>query len=121
MNIQEQVVGSVTDFIKAGDTNDIALLDRVLHKNFQNVQDGFFEEEGIFVFSKDEYRKLVETRRFGGVARTLDVKRVDVEGNMAHVHVQLKSKFLMFNSLLTLCREGGRWWVLHNMPTIVKK
>ena len=106
MNIQEQVEGTVADFIRAGDTNDIALLDRVLHKNFQNVQDGFFEEEGVIVFSKEEYKKLVETRRFGGVPRALNVKRVNVKGNMAHVHVQLESEFLMFDSLLTLCREG---------------
>ncbi len=39
MNQTNQIEQAVKDFIKAGDTNDIQLLDRVLHKDYQNVQD----------------------------------------------------------------------------------
>lgn len=51
-----QVKETVTDFVRAGDTNDVTLLDQVLHTHFQNVQDGFFEEKA-FLFSQRKTTK----------------------------------------------------------------
>ncbi|MBA4055770.1 MAG: hypothetical protein C0490_13725 [Marivirga sp.] len=121
MTTLEQVKKTVADFVRAGDTNDVALLDQVLHVNFQNVQDGFFEEKGVFVFSKEDYKKLVETKRFGGAARTIEFESVDVSGKLAYVNVRLESKFLIFNSALLLGNEGERWTLLHNVPKIERK
>ncbi|HEU5289444.1 MAG TPA: nuclear transport factor 2 family protein [Cyclobacteriaceae bacterium] len=121
MTTQEQVKKAVSDFVRAGDTNDVALLDDVLNTQFQNVQDGFFEEKGIFVFSKEDYKKLVETKRFGGVARTIEFGPIDISGHMAHVKVRLESEFLVFNSSLLLVKEGEWWTVIHNIPKIEKK
>ena len=41
MTTTEQVKETVASFVRAGDTNDVTLLDEVLHTHFQNVQDGF--------------------------------------------------------------------------------
>lgn len=62
-----QVKNVITDFIRGGDNNDVAQLEKAMHRDFQNTQDGFFEQKGIFTFPKDEYIRLVGTRRFGGV------------------------------------------------------
>lgn len=121
MTTTEQVQKVVADFIKAGDTNDGTLLEQVLHARYQNVQDGFFEKEGIYVFSKDEYKQLVESKRFGGSNRTITYKTVNVYGNLAQAEVQLENTALIFNSTIVLCHEGGGWKVIHNIPRIQKK
>ena len=121
MNTTEQIKEAVADFVRAGDTNDVTLLDRVLHTRFQNVQDGFFEEQGVFVFTKADYKKLVGTKRFGGVARTIKFKDVEVFGKLAHVKVRLESDVLIFNSSLLLTNEDDRWTVMHNIPSIERK
>jgi hypothetical protein len=52
MPTTEKIEQAITNFVKGGDNNDIVLLQKVVHSNFQNIQDGFFEEKGIFIFSK---------------------------------------------------------------------
>jgi hypothetical protein len=116
-----QVKEAVADFVRAGDTNDVTLLDHVLHTHFQNVQDGFFEEQGVFVFSKEEYKTLVKTKRFGGSPRKIEFETVDITGKIAQVKVRLESEFLVFKSILLLGYEGERWTIIHNIPSIEKK
>lgn len=118
---QQHVQQAIQDFVIAGDNNDVTLLENVLHPDFQNVQDGFFEEKGIFIFSKDDYKKLVETKRFGGTARTIEFVSIHISGNIAQATVKLESKFITFDSTLVLCKVDGRWLVIHNIPRITKK
>ena len=121
MKVSDQVKVAVTDFVRGGDTNDVLLLDKVLHPDFQNVQDGFFDEKGIFIFSKEKYKKLVETKRFGGLHRSIEFNAIEILGDLAYVRVRLESEFLTFNSMLLLGNEGGHWKVIHNIPTIARK
>jgi Putative lumazine-binding len=121
MTTLEQIQKAIQDFIKAGDNNDVTLLEEVLHPQFQNVQDGFFQEAGIFIFSKDEYKKLVGSKRFGGAARTIDFKSINIAGNIAQANLRLESEFLTFDSTIVLCKPADRWMIIHNIPSIKKK
>lgn len=121
MTTREQAENAVRDFIHAGDTNDVSLLDAALHPQFQNIQDGLFEEKGIFIFSKEDYKKLVGTKRFGGVPRTIEYGAVEITGNIAEVNVKLESKFLIFHSTIVACKEDERWKVILNIPKIKQK
>jgi hypothetical protein len=125
VNTQEQtteaVKNAVREFLKGGDTNDAALLENVLHPDYQNVQDGFFGESGIFTIPKTEYKNLVETKRFGGSPRTVDFVSVEVLGNLAVVKVNLDSAVLRFISYIVVVQEGGRWLIRNNFPSIVPK
>jgi hypothetical protein len=117
----EAVKNTVREFLKGGDTNDAALLEKVVHPDYQNVQDGFFGETGIFTIPKAEYKHLVETKRFGGSPRTVDFVSVEVAGNMAIVKVHLESAVLRFISYIVVVQEGGRWFIRNNFPSIVPK
>ncbi|MBT1687512.1 nuclear transport factor 2 family protein [Dawidia soli] len=125
MNTQEQIIeavkNAVRDFLEGGDTNDAALLEKVIHTDYQNVQDGFFGEPGIFTFSKEEYKHLVETKRFGGSPRTVDFASLEVLGNLAVARVHLESAVLRFTSYIVAVRDGGRWLIRNNFPSIVPK
>lgn len=79
----EKIKAAVESFVKAGDNNDADLLDAILHPHFQNVQDGFFAEKGIYVFSKDQYIDLVKSKKFGGSARSINFVSVEQLGNIA--------------------------------------
>jgi hypothetical protein len=125
MNTQEQtleaVKNTIREFLKGGDTNDTALLEKVLHADYQNIQDGFFAEPGIFTFSKTEYKHLVETKRFGGSPRTVDFVSVEVLGNLATAKVHLESAVLRFTSYIVVVHDSGRWQIRNNFPSIVPK
>lgn len=121
MTTQEQVEKAVRNFIHAGDSNDVNLLEEVLHPQFQNIQDGFFQEKGIFIFSKEDYKSLVETKRFGGATRTIEFGGIDISGDIAEVKAKLESKFLVFHSTIIVLREDDQWRVIHNIPKVVQK
>jgi hypothetical protein len=125
MHTQEQTIEAVKhtirEFLKGGDKNDAALLEQVLHPDYQNVQDGFFGEAGIFTIPKAEYKHLVETKRFGGSPRAVDFVSVEVLGNMAIAKVHLESAVLRFTSYIVAVQEGGRWLIRNNFPSIVPK
>lgn len=122
MNQTIQIEQTVKDFIGAGDRNNIQLLDKILHKDYQNVQDGFFDKSGLYRFSKDEYKRLVGEKTFGGVHRTIKIHSIEEYGNhLAVVNTTLESEALLFNSVIVVVKEGTDWQVLNNFPKIVKK
>ncbi len=117
----EQAERAIEAFVKAGDNRDVAALESILHDEFQNIQDGFFEEKGIFVFSKSDYIELIRTKRFGGSPRSLVINSLEQSGNMAIVQVTLESQFLIFHSLIICIREHGHWKIINNAPAIKVK
>ncbi|WP_108425656.1 nuclear transport factor 2 family protein [Flagellimonas amoyensis] len=122
MNQTIQIEQAVKDFIGAGDTNDIQLLDRVLHKDYQNVQDGFFDNQGLYQFSKEEYKRLVEEKTFGGLPRTMEINTIEEYGShLAVVNVTLESEALLFNSVIVVVKKSSDWQILNNFPKIVGK
>jgi hypothetical protein len=49
----EKVKQAIESFIKGGDNSDTELLENILHKDYQNIQDGFFDKTGIFIIRKE--------------------------------------------------------------------
>lgn len=119
----EQIKAAIESFVKGGDNNDIKLLDSVLHPSFQNIQNGFFENEGIFVFSKEQYIELVNTKKFGGSARSIDYVSIEqMVDNIAIAKVVLESQYLKFLSLIICVRNNEQWQIINNTPKIeIKK
>lgn len=105
-------------FIQGGDNSDVDLLEKVLHPKFQNIQDGFFTEKGIFVISKPEYIELIRNKTFGGKPRTIKFISVEQAGNMAIAKVELLSPSLKFISTIICVCENEEWQVINNTPAI---
>jgi len=117
----EEVKTAIETFIKGGDTNSAALLESILHPQYRNIQDGFFEEKGIFVIAKDEYIDLVKNKTFGGSPRTIEYRALEQNGNLVNALVLLESEYLRFHSHIVCVRENSRWMVIGNYPAIVQK
>jgi hypothetical protein len=117
----KQVKTAIEAFIKAGDNRDIDILEHILHSGFQNIQDGFFEENGIFVFSKSDYIELIRTKKFGGSPRSITYNSIEQTGNIAIEQVKLESQYLIFHSLIVCVQDDRQWKIINNTPTIEMK
>ncbi|MDL5511116.1 nuclear transport factor 2 family protein [Arenibacter sp. M-2] len=114
----EKIKKAIETFVKGGDNNDVAILDQILHPDYQNIQDGHFEQTGIFVFSKEQYIDLVRTKKFGGHPRTIKYEDVHQMGNIAIAKTMLESDQLKFNSTIVCVLENEQWQVISNIPKI---
>lgn len=117
----DQIKKAIEQFIKGGDQRDTQLLEQVIHPSYQNVQDGFFDQPGIFVIPKEEYISLVRDKKFGGQPRTIVYHSLEEKNNIAYAKVSLESPVLKFSSLITCVRENGKWQVIGNVPVIERK
>ncbi|TLX23369.1 nuclear transport factor 2 family protein [Chryseobacterium indologenes] len=117
----EQIKYTIEQFIKGGDHSDTKLLEKILHKDYQNIQDGFFDQPGIFIIPKQEYINLVRDKIFGGKPRQITYHFVEQKNNIAYAKVSLESSALRFSSLITCIYEDGKWLVITNIPSIETK
>lgn len=117
----EQIKKAIESFVKGGDSNDVDLLDKILHPKFQNIQDGYFAEKGIYTFSKTEYIELVTNKTFGGAPRTIYFETIEELGNIAIAKVRLESQYLKFFSLIICVYENKQWLIINNTPKIEVK
>ena len=117
----EEIKKAIETFVKGGDNNDTVLLDQILHPNYQNIQEGFFEKSGIFIFSKEHYIDLVRTKKFGGHPRTIKYESIHQMGNIAMAATVLESAQLLFRSTIICVLENGQWQVITNIPKIEMK
>lgn len=116
--MMEQIQQTIEKFIKSGDNSDPVLLDEILHENYQNIQDGFFDKSGIFIIPKQEYINLVKDKIFGGKPRKITYHSLQQKNNIAYAQVSLESAALRFSSLITCVQENGKWQVITNVPSI---
>lgn len=121
MNKLSEIKQVIIDFIIAGDTNNTELLAGVLHPDYQNIQDGFFEKTGIHVFSKDDYIELVRSKRFGGSPRSIAFEFIEELENIAIAKLKLESNYLCFVSYITAVCENNTWLIINNTPKIQLK
>ncbi|REC59827.1 hypothetical protein DRF65_24175 [Chryseobacterium pennae] len=114
----EQIKQTIEQFIKGGDNSDTTLLEEILHENYQNIQDGFFDKPGIFIIPKQEYIGLVSDKIFGGKPRQITYHSLEQKNNIAYAQVSLESPTLLFSSLIACVQENGKWQVITNIPSI---
>lgn len=117
----DKIRQTIEKFIKGGDTSDTGLLEEVLHPSYQNIQDGFFDQPGIFIIPKEKYIQLVRDKIFGGKPRTIIYHSLEQKNNIAYAQVSLESHALQFSSLITCVQENGEWKVITNVPSIEQK
>jgi len=117
----EQIKTAIEAFVIGGDKNDVTLLENILHTNFQNIQDGYFAEKGIYVFSKSEYIELVGNKTFGGSPRTIHIVSIEKMDNIAIAKVELESQYLKFSSTIICVGIDNKWQVISNIPKVETK
>ena len=118
---KERIADSITQFIAGGDDTDLQKLDFALHKEYRNVQYGFFGKPGVFVFNKEEYISLVKEKTFGGIPRNIEILFLEVHDQIALAKLRLESAHLIFHSFVSLIYDEERWQVIGNFPDVKTK
>ena len=118
MDHKKQIIAVLKDFIEGADQVDIQRLGSALHAHFLNIQNGYFDQTGVFSIDKTSYIDHVSSGKFGGVARKLEIKDIDIMGDMAMMKVELTSPYLQFYSYLSLVYENNEWKVIGNFPKV---
>ena len=117
----EQIQQAIESFIKAGDNSDTLLMEEILHKDYQNIQDGFFNQQGIFIISKEQYIEHIRNKTFGGKPRKISFDSIEQKGNIAIAQLSLESETLRFKSSITCVQENENWKIITNIPVVEKK
>ena len=118
METKNEILNTVTEFIDGADESNLERLDKVLHPAFRNVQQGFFDQAGVFINDKEKYLTLIAEKKFGGMPRKMQVLSVDILPDMAMVAVKLESPQLIFHSFISLVFEDRAWKVIGNFPHV---
>ena len=118
---QQEIVSAIKQFISGGDESNLQKLESVLHKEYRNIQYGFFGQSGVFVLDKEKYISLVEEKTFGGVPRDMELLSLNIHGQIAMAKLRLESAQLLFNSFVSLINDGDNWQVIGNFPDVQAK
>lgn len=118
---QQEAINAFTSFINAADRADTDFLEHIMHKDFQNIQSGFFDKKGIYVIPKDEYISYIRNGKFGGKHRSIKIDAVEDMGDVVHIRAVLESEYLIFKSFITMVYDNDNWQVITNLPSIQVK
>ena len=122
MSEKEKIKQVILNFVKGGDTSDIDLLDKVLHKNFRVTNNGFMGVPGVKIIDKKEYLKNIESGIFGGLPRKMEIENIDVCGTIASVKLRIESSenyFISYNSLIL--DVDNTWRIINNLAVVTEK
>jgi hypothetical protein len=116
------LVQAITDFVKGGDNSDVALLDKVLHKDFRVTNNGFMGSPGVTIIDKQKYIQNIRDGIFGGLPRKMVIEQIDESGAIALVKLRLESSenyFVSYNSFVL--DTDNEWRLINNLAVVESK
>ncbi|WP_417236940.1 nuclear transport factor 2 family protein [Bizionia paragorgiae] len=122
MDEKERIKQVISDFVKGGDNSDVALLNKVLHKDFRVTNNGFMGTFGVKIIDKNEYLKNIESGVFGGLPRKMKIEELDLCGIIASVKLRIESSendFISYNSIVL--DTDNEWKILNNLAVVNPK
>ncbi|MES2478198.1 MAG: nuclear transport factor 2 family protein [Bacteroidota bacterium] len=122
MSVKAKIEEAITNFVKGGDNSDVALLDKVLHKDFRVSNNGFMGSAGVTIIDKQKYLSNIREGIFGGLPRKMMIESIDDSGTIAMVKLRLESSendFVSYNSLVL--DTDNEWKLIHNLAVVEAK
>lgn len=122
MNQKEKIIQAISDFVKGGDHSDVALLEKVLHRDFRVTSNHFMGTPGITVIDRQTYLSNIKDGIFGGLPRIMSIEHIDESDSIAMVKLRLESlenHFVSYNSLVL--DADKEWKLIHNLAVVEAK
>lgn len=111
----------ITDFMKAGDQQDVAALEAVLDTHYRVVMNRLFGSSEVAVLPREVYLQKIAAKEFGGDKRKLDFQEFLINGITASVKVKSTGEKMSMVSLLTLVQDDkGSWKIVEDAPVIIQ-
>ena len=119
---QTSVQQTVTEFLAAGDAQDVGRLEAVMDPTYRVTINQFMGGEGVTVIDRAGYLGMIAAGKLGGKPRSVTFSSIEVVGNVAHVRAMLASDELNFDSHFTLAKDKvGVWMVVTDAPFVTPK
>lgn len=122
MTTTEKIQQAITDFVRGGDNGDTVLLDKVLHKDFRVMSNGFMGTSGVTLINKEKYLSNIREGIFGGLQRKMTIEHMDHSETIAMVKLRLESSenyFVSYNSLVF--DTDNEWKLIDNLAVVEAK
>lgn len=119
LNEQKKAETVLLAFAKAGDNQNVTLLESLLDSNYRIIMNQLFGSKDISIIDRANYLTMIKDGKLGGDERTVKIHTILMNGNTASAHVSFIGKQLSFNSIINLIKEEtGKWKLVSEMPTI---
>ncbi len=115
----EKIEQAITNFVRGGDNSDVVMLDKVLHKDFRVMNNGFMGTPGVTIIDKQKYLSNISDGIFGGLPRIMLIESIDYSERIAMVKLRLESRenfFLSYNSLVL--DADNEWKLISNLAVV---
>ncbi len=112
---------AVTGFYAAGDAQDAAALELILHPQFRVLALDYPAPGQTGVIDRGLYLTQIREKKFGGDVRTATIESVQFHGDRiatAQVSASAQRSGLRFLASMTLLREGEAWLVLQDAVVV---
>lgn len=116
---QKAIEQTIEAFSKAGDQNDVELLDNYLDEHYRIVMNRLFGSTAVSIVDKKGYLAKIESKEWGGDQRQLTFEDLVVNGTTASTKVTFAGAQMTFVSLVTLVKnQEGNWQLISEVPMI---
>jgi Putative lumazine-binding len=111
----------VREFSAAGDQQDAARLEKILHPQYRAVVNRLFGSPDLSLMDRALYLQLISDKKIGGDTREVFLLQIDLLGNTASVKSIFRGKVLNFTTFVSLVKlPDGTWQIISDMPEIEK-
>lgn len=122
IKMETSIEKAIEDFVKGGDTQDVAQLETVLHPEFRTSVNQFKGADGVTVLNRDAYLGMIRDKKLGGTPRSFEVRYFKNYGHTASAELHMESSVLVFDNFLSLVQDkSGKWWVIADAATAKPK
>ena len=114
---KSEVRQAVYTFVQSGDAQNVGALDQVLHPEFRVV----FQAKGsndVSNMAREQFLEMFRQKKFGGDQRSVKIRKIDVQGNLAVVRARFQGRQAVFENTLTLVRGSNGWQVIQDMAYV---
>lgn len=119
---QAAVEQTLSEFLTAGDLSSVDRLDAVLDPAYRITVNQFMGGEGVTVIDRSTYLQMISAGKLGGTPRSVELKSIEVVGNIAHVRAALTSDQLIFDSHYTFAQDkSGNWKLISDTPFVTPR
>ena len=120
MDEKKAIETAVRTYIEGGDSQNVTLLETVLHDNYRVIINDT-KENTIKELDKTTYLGFIEKKIFGGEPRKIEIESIEISNGLnASVKLRMTSSKATFYSQFSLAKINEKWWVLQDFVHMVE-
>lgn len=109
-NDQKAIESVIQKFIHGADEQNVETVSSALHPQAQQ----FFVQKGeLKTLTTELYLKLIEVKKLGGTPRQFEIKKLDINNNIASAQVEIESEKARFHDHISFMKIDNEWKIMN--------